>query len=440
MKKGLITLLVFALLVSSVFAQGTKEDAQATSSDSKVTLTFWSEYATPERTAYVEAMAKAYEEAHPNVTIKVTSLPDKAAKKVLAAYEAGEGPDVFLSSGPDVSAHYNNDYIIALDDYFNSWDEKDNFLSGAIDTVKEYDLTGENHILYIPNGISVTTIWTRSDWLKEAGYPDGIKTWEDFFDSAVKMTDKSKDRYGLAIRGGSGGSKFLDRMMYSYSGIDSLFDENGKCTINNPKHVEFVERYFGLYGKATAEGDLNYGWTELSAAFDSGKAGIIIHNLGSAEDHDKAFNGDLTKFAAMGMPLNDKGESMNLMIQPGGMTISKTCKNPDIAWDFIAFMSTGDQVDEYARLWGSIPVYKPVLETSDWIYSKPWFEAAAELLLNPSTKYYKSYKFLPNISKIYSEMDTESQYVMTGQMTAKEMLDNWAKMLQDSYDTFVSSK
>ena len=252
------------------------------------------------------------------------------------------------------------------------------------------------------------------------------------------MTDKSKDRYGLAIRGGSGGAKFLDRMMYSYSGIDSLFDENGKCTINDPKHVEFVERYFGLYGKATAEGDLNYGWTELSAAFDSGKAGIIVHNLGSADAHEEAFNGDLTKFAAMGMPLNDKGESMNLMIQPGGMTISKTCKNPDVAWDFIAFMSTGERVDEYARLWGSIPVNSEVLENSTWIPSKPWFKAAAELLLDPNTKFYKSYKHLPNTSKIYSEMDTQSQYVMTGQMTAKEMLDNWANMLQKSYDTFLA--
>ena len=437
MKKGLVLLMILTLLVTSVFAQGSSESAKS-SDDGKVTLTFWSEYATPERTAYVEAMAKAYEELHPNVTIKVTSLPDKAANKVLSAYEAGEGPDVFLSSGPDVSAHYNNDYIIPLDDYFNSWGEKDKILPTAISTVQEYDLTGENHILYIPNGISVTTFWLRSDWLAEAGYPNGIKTWEDFFDAAVKMTDKSKDRYGLAIRGGSGGAKFLDRMMYSYSGIDSLFDENGKCTINDPKHVEFVERYFGLYGKATAEGDLNYGWTELSAAFDSGKAGIIVHNLGSADAHEEAFNGDLTKFAAMGMPLNDKGESMNLMIQPGGMTISKTCKNPDVAWDFIAFMSTGERVDEYARLWGSIPVNSEVLENSTWIPSKTWSKAAAELLLDPNTKFYKSYKHLPNTSKIYSEMDTQSQYVMTGQMTAKEMLDNWANMLQKSYDTFLA--
>ena len=140
----------------------------------------------------------------------------------------------------------------------------------------------------------------------------------------------------------------------------------------------------------------------------------------------------------MGMPLNDKGESMNLMIQPGGMTISKTCKNPDVAWDIIAFMSTGERVDEYARLWGCIPVNSEVLENSTWIPSKPWFKAAAELLLDPNTKFYKSYKHLPNTSKIYSEMDTQSQYVMTGQMTAKEMLDNWANMLQKSYDTFLA--
>ncbi len=436
MKKGLAIVLILALAMS-LFAQGAQESAAA---GEKVTLTFWSEFATPERTAYVEKMARQYEESHPNVKVEVTSLPDKAANKILTAYEAGQGPDVFLSSGPDVSTQAAGGYIIALDDYFNAWKEKDSILPGAIDTVREYDLSGENKLYYIPNGISVTTLWVRADWLKEAGFENGIRTWEDFFAAVEKMTDKSKKRYGLAIRGGKGGSKFLDRQMYAYSGIDSIFDENGKCTINDPKNVEFVERYFSLYGKCTAEGDLNYGWTELSAAFDSGSAGMIIHNLGSAADHDKAFGGDMSKFQAMGMPLNANGESMNLMLQPGGMTISKTCKNPDIAWDFITYMTTGAQVDEYAQLWGVVPVCKPILETSAWINDLPWYKSAAQLLLDPNTKFYKSYAWLPGRNKVYTEMDTESQYVMTGQMSAKEMLDNWAKAYQESYDKYMASK
>lgn len=71
-------------------------------------------------------------------------------------------------------------------------------------------------------------------------------------------------------------------------------------------------------------------------------AGMIIHNLGSASNHMDAFEGDTSKFEAVGMPLNEKGTSVNLMTQPGGMTISSTCKNPDVAFDFISYMTTGE--------------------------------------------------------------------------------------------------
>ncbi len=434
MKKTITLLMIALVAISGVFAQGGSEKA-ASSSSEKTTLTFWSEFATPERTEYVERMAKLFEESHPNVKVEVTSLPDKAASKILTAYQAGQGPDVFLSSGPAVTDQIGGDYIIPLDKYFDSSSLKNIILPSALDTVREYDATGKGQLYYIPNGISVTTFWLRADWLKEAGYPNGISTWEDFFDAVVKMTDKSAGKYGLAIRGGAGGAKFLDRMMYSYSGIDSIFID-GKCTINDPKNVEFVERYLGLYGKCTAEGDLNYGWTELSAAFDSGSAGAIIHNLGSADAHEKAFNGDLSKFSSMGMPLNSDGVSMNLMLQPGGMTISSTCKNPDIAWEFVEFMSQGAPVDEYCQLFGVIPVDQNVLNTSEWIQAKPWYKNAAELLLNPTTKFYRSYANLPGKNKVYTKMDELSQFVMIGQMSAKEMLDQWAEAYQKAYDAW----
>lgn len=428
-----ITLILLALIVSMsvLFAAGAAEKG---AKDDKIKLTFWAEFITPERTEYVERMAKEYEKLNPHVSVEVTPLPDKADKKILTAYEAGQGPDIFLSSGPDVTSQANGGYIIPLNDFFESWDDHGRILGSAIDTVKDLDMSGEGNLYYIPNGISVTVIWVRTDWMQEAGL-SGIKTWDDFFLAAEKMTDKANRRYGVAIRGGAGGAKFLERQMYAYSGLNSLFDENGICTLNDPKHVEFVDRYFNMYRKFTSEGDLNYGWTELSASFDSGHSGMIIHNLGSAADHVKAFNNDLTKFEAIGMPLNHRGTSMNLMLQPGGLTISSTCKHPEQAFDFVKFMTTGDVVSEYAQKWGVIPVDTKVLESAAWIQDTPWFKASADLLLDENTLFYNQYAWLPGRNALYNQIDTESQYIMVGQMTAQEMLDNWAKACQESYDT-----
>ena len=43
-------------------------------------------------------------------------------------------------------------------------------------------------------------------------------------------------------------------------------------------------------------------------------------------------------------------------------------------------------------------------------------------------------------NKVYTQMDQESQFVMTGQMTAKEKLDHWAKAYQETYGKFMVSK
>lgn len=413
---------------------GGQSSAESVKSEESVKLSLWADFVTPDRTKYVEDMISSYMADHPNVTIEVTPLPDSADDKVMTAYEAGQGPDIFLSSGPDITSHINGEYIIPLDQYYDQWEKKDLILPSALDTVRQYDITGKNQLYCIPNGISFTVMWVRSDWLKESG--STVDTWDHLFQAVENMTDKQAGRYGLSIRGGKGGAKFLERMMYAYSGILSVFDENGKCTINDPKNVEFVERYLGLYGKCTAEGDLNYGWTELSAAFDSGAAGLIIHNLGSANDHAKAFGGDMTKFEAIGMPLNDKGTSVNLMIQPGGMTISSKCKNPEAAFEFITYMTTGEPVSEYCQQWGVVPVDQQILKDAAWIDEQPWYQSSADLLLDKNTLFYNQYSWLPGHDDAYGEMDTESQYVMTGEMTAQEMLDNWAGMYQACYDKF----
>src|SRR5699024_10814317 len=95
----------------------------------------------------------------------------------------------------------------------------------------------------------------------------------------------------------------LEMLMYSYSGITNYFDDNGKATINDPKHVEFLQKYLiDAYVNYTAEDDLTKSWTELSSAFQSGGAGFVVHNLGSDKFSSKLFEYDTTKFAAAPFP------------------------------------------------------------------------------------------------------------------------------------------
>ena len=52
----------------------------------------------------------------------------------------------------------------------------------------------------------------------------------------------------------------MEMLMYSYSGITNFFIDD-KCTLNDPKNIEFMEKFLGGYGKTTSEDDINKGWT-----------------------------------------------------------------------------------------------------------------------------------------------------------------------------------
>lgn len=402
-------------------------------SGEKITLSLWMSFATADRQDSVQKVVDEYEKDNPNVTVDITYLPDDGLDKARPAYAAGEGPDVYrVGIDPEF---IKAGYVIPLNEYVDQWEGRNNMLESAVEYAKSYDTSGAGNLYYMPIGATVTTFWVRSDWMKEAGV--NIDTWDNFFKAVPAMTDASQDRYGLAIRGGSGGMLFLEAMMYSYSGLTSLFDENGKTTINDPRHVEFVDKYLGFYNVCTAEGDIGYDYKALSAAFDSQNAGIIIHNLGSANDHMKAFDGDMSKFEAKGMPLNGQGTSVNPMKADDGFMISSTCKYPQEAFDLISRFSQGEGLSEHCRQWGNIPMNRDVLETAPWIKEYPWFQAAADLLLSDTTVFYDGYVWLPGRKNILNEMQTYSQEVMVGQLSAQDFLDMWAEMVQKDYDDNV---
>jgi len=49
---------------------------------------------------------------------------------------------------------------------------------------------------------------------------------------------------GPRIRGGAGSIFQLLAEAYAYSGIDEFFDASGSSTVNDPKNVELVKKYW----------------------------------------------------------------------------------------------------------------------------------------------------------------------------------------------------
>lgn len=410
-------------------ASGNNGEVQK-AAEKPVTISFWLDQLTPEKDQFIkEQIVKPFEAKYPNIKVDFLGVPGPLGDKIRVALAAGSPPDV--SSG--AMEFRAQGALEPLDAYFEQSPLKDKINEEAVRTIRSLDAK-EGKLYGIPTSLLVWCVWIRPDWYKEANLKIP-ETWDEFFDAAHKLTDKSKGRYGFTIRGGQGSAGTLEHLMYSYSGLTEFFTKDGKSTINDPLHVEFVEKFLGMYNVVTPEDDVTKGFAEIGATFTSGKAAMYVQNLGSGIRNEAGFQNDYSKFQAIPFPRSVKGYVVLPSLTGRTTPMFKDSKNKEAAWKFIEFFADQEQNSKYAKLISEIPLNKDIADTS-WMKEKPYMEMASQLINSPDTKFYQIPNYMPEYSTIRNEQDSNIQKVMLQKMTAQELLDNWAMKLEKAKADF----
>lgn len=404
-----------------------------------VEVTFWDQNADATRTEIYNKLIADFEADNPDIKINMVPVPaDQAKSKYDVAIQSNTAPDCGGVNQSWITDFLMQDALVALDDYIADWDGKD-------DTLEEYDksvreMSSDGQMYGLPFTVTLPAIWYNTELLDATGM-EVPETWDEVFEAAGKMTDKDKGTYGFSIRGGAGSSQQVEQMMYMYSGIEDMFDEDGKSTANDPAHVEFLEKFASIYNKYTAESDVTNGYTEMVSAFDSGSAGMIFHNLGSYGQHrdtlgEGKFGGIVSVTAENGAKAIINGGAVNLCV-------FKDSKHPEEAFRFISYLVGHEACSYMNEQIGQIPCNKEALN-DPWIQDATPIKEAADALLDPET----TVTTLPfDISGFYdlheNTLAEGFQNVLLGNMTAQEYLDNWADemtKLKADYDAYISSK
>jgi multiple sugar transport system substrate-binding protein len=407
--------------------------AAAASSKDKVTVTFWDENAGDERTKYYKKIIEDFEKENPNIHIEYLGLASgDALSKYRTALAAGETPDVGGINNSWAATVIGQGHCVALDDMYTKWDTAGNVDKGAIQVSRTYNKDGKLYMM--PTSNNFICLWTNDKLFSKAGL-QAPKTWDEFFSDVEKLTDKNAGQFGYTIRGGGASPQVLIDFIYSYLGTNEVFDSNGKCTINSDKAVEFVQKYLALYGKYTPESDITAGYKEISANFDSGVAAMFTHNLGSYGSHVTAFKGT-TGFTCNPLPTASNGKYVNFGGALTGLSMFDTCKNKEAAWKWISYMCDHKANSYWNQSIGQLPINKSCFQ-DDWIKGMQHIQCAIKTTEQSNCLTYTSPSYLPewgNINSTYIEPAVQS--VMSGNMTAKEMLDMWAGYLNDAYANY----
>lgn len=439
---AVMTALVMAATVTACSSgkqsQGGAEPNTQTAPKKTVEITYWHEDASPEKTPVMQEIIKWFndKEAQTGIKIKYEGFPSSNAyEKFSVAIAGGSTPDISGVWDSWITDFILQGALLKIDDRFEKWDDKAQFDPKAIKAFRKKDVAAQElYGLPFISSNNGSVLWYRADRFKQYGV-NPPETWDDFFNLLPKINFPDKKEYAFAMRGGKGSAKQMLVMLYSYSGAESFFNDEGTAFLRDPALVPFLEKYASIFNKYTSESDLTSSNKEMIAAFGGGFANMYQHNLGSLIDNTSKFKDG--QFMTAALPKSPKGYRTMESGSVNGFVVYKNTKNPNEAWEVMKHLTSKDSTAKWQKLVGELPPRLDV-QQMDQVKNAPHIKSLLAAMNDPTTKFIDNPTFLPEYKTIESQiLEPGFQSVLTGKKAAKDYLNEAAKELEASYKNFT---
>jgi len=377
-KKIIILSLLAIFILTSGF--GCKiADKKTKEAMEPVTLTYWRVFDGPD--AFAEIIAK-YKALHPFITIEYRKLRyEEYETALLNALAEDRGPDIFsihntwikkyqskLEPMPEsISMVYPAIGGVIKKEVINELrtiksitlkELKDNFVDAV-----SYDVILEDGKIYgLPLSVDTLVMFYNKDLFNNAGISQAPQYWNKEFLQDIKKLTKQDPKKGIIQSGVAlGGSSNIERfsdvlsvLMMQNGAI--MMDDNGqilfhtippftKDTNYNPG-LEAL-RFYADFANPTKE---SYTWNnELPNSLEMFISGNLAMMFGYSY-HLPTIRARAPKlnFSVAKLPQIEGNPPTNINFANYWVeVVSKKSKNPDIAWDFIQFITKEEQVKTY---------------------------------------------------------------------------------------------
>lgn len=388
------------------------------------------------RTGYFENLFAKYEE-ETGIHVEYQSVPwDDAANKIMALGNAGQMPDVITCWSGWLGQLSEAGWVESLDEYVTG--TEDQYTDAVVNILWKSEKIRYGHYYTVPDGLMVKGVYVRKDWAEEAGLnldPEKGWTYDEYFDTVAKLTDKDKGRYGTSYRGARGALDPLLVYMQGFTG-GATYDSTGKILINSDECLQAFTTWTDLYKNGCCPEDaINRGFTEMVDNFKGGQTGTLIND---SEVAPTLIDGmEDGTWMVMPMPKSTKdGKIYNTMNAPYAYAISNQKGNKDAAWKLIEFMTASENQAEYCQLTGEIPIKKDAAELD--LYSEDGvYGAFLQQMNDPNVAVPATYGPFDYTELHQGLFHEEIQSYLLGDEDAKTALDNICNALQERMDAYM---
>ena len=401
MKRQLAAALSLAMFASA-FA-----GVPAAAEEEQITLTIMSCLQTEDEAELESAMAEAYMEANPNVTIEFISVANNDLDAQITTLAASDDlPDAFFMNCAFMSTALDMGIIVDSAQYMS-----DEFKSDISQEVLDY-CTLDGTLLFIPwFQIPIALIY-RADWLEEAGI-EKIETMEDFEAAAAAFTEIS-GAYGFSMvgtRNGSGEARFsqyakaygVNEVWQNEDGVweTDLTSDTFKTALQNFVDLDLVDGVVPAGASETA-------YPDAVTYFANEQTGLIISGS-NAVGAILTRNPDLAgKLGSVAIPAaTTEGGRHVTNLQVSGYSITTACEHPEEMADYLEFIASYDNAVSFGSATGRIPVLNSAL--ADEAFSGPEYTGFADC-----TQYSIPYSTFPAYAEVQDIFGEAYNSMLTG--------------------------
>ncbi len=313
----------------------------------------------------MEEAGKIYKESHPDFELEVIEVPwDDIQTKITTLSQSQEFDEL-----PDILLMQNNAFQLNL---INSPEIFTPLSGGPIDFsefpqgVVDYSvMDGENYGVPFDSGTAINAL--RIDVLEEAGLTvDDFTdiTWDKYIENGTKVLDAT----GKPILSGVRGEADVIMMMLQSAGA-SLFDDEGKPTLDDPTVKSVVEEYVKLVKSGVMVESSS--WDEYVGSFTNGDVAGTINGVwivGSIQTaEDQAGKWEITNLPK----LDGVDGATNYSANGGSSWLISSNADVALAQDFLAatFAGSTELYDTILPGAGAVANWIPAGESA--VYKEP---------------------------------------------------------------------
>lgn len=368
---------------------------------------------------------------HPDIKVEWVTLEENVLRQNVTTDIATNGGqyDVLTIGTYEVPIWGKQGWLASLNDLPADYDVDD--LLPAI----RGGLTVDGNLFASPFYGESSMVMYRRDLMEAAGLtmPDA-PTWADIEKAAAAMTDKSKEQYGICLRGKAGWGEnmaFLTAMSNSFGA--RWFDEAWKPQFDSPEWKATLDTYLNLMNSYGPPGASSNGFNENLTLFQQGKCGMWIDATVAASFVTGKDSTVADKVGFALAPDNGLGKRGN-WLWAWSLAIPKSSTKQDAAKTFINWATNKDYLALVASKegWANVP---PGTRTS--LYSNPEYAKIpfAKMTIDsinsadpnaPTVKPvpYVGVQFvaIPEFQGIGTSVGQEFSAALAGQKTADEAL------------------